>query len=294
MKTHTRLVVVTLCGLVAVTVTLLLLATPTTVGEPLTTLPVSAHEIESPADLPPVVFLHDPAWPSYAQTEITIFPEPPVVGQPAEICVWVVNTSAVTQTVAVDLAFANFGIGLPFTRIGSRTIDVPPAGRVKVCLNWIPPDAGHWCLQAVLHVPGFPDQISQRNIDIWETLLPGAPAVTVFPVGNPLTEAVPIHLELKPNPNRQDWGMSLSPTDFDLPSGGQMQVTLVVTPPLGAKSGYTRSHRGRRSNGVDRARTAVDRRLPQDGLAASAVASDARPALRRKRDHDRALSAVGR
>lgn len=237
MKSHTRLIVVTLCGLAAVIVVLLLLATPTTVGEPINVLPPPESEIESPTDLPPVVFLHDPAWPSYAQTEITVFPEPPVAGQPTEICVWVVNTSRVSQTVAVDLAFANFGIGLPFTPIGSRTILIPPLGRAKVCLNWIPPAEGHWCLQAVLHQAGQADQISQRNIDIWETLLPGVPAVTEFLVMNPLTEPLPIHLELKRNPIRQDWGMSLSPSDFDLPPGQVMMATLVVTPPVGAKLG---------------------------------------------------------
>jgi len=238
MKTHTRLVVVTLCGLTAVVVTLLLLATPTTVGAPITDLPSSIDEIAAPAAPPPVVFLHDPAWPSYAQTEITIFPDPPTAGQPSEICVWVVNTSGVSQTVAIDLAYANFGIGLPFTPIGSRSIIVPPLGRAKVCLNWIPPNVGHWCLQAVLHVPGFPDQISQRNIDIWEKLVPGVPAITEFLVMNPFTEALPIHLELKRNPTRQDWGMSLSPSDLPQVNPGQQVVaTLIVTPPLGAKVG---------------------------------------------------------
>ena len=104
---------------------------------------------------------------------------------------WVKNTSAVTQTVTIDLAFANFGIGLPFTPIGARTITIPPGREAKVCLNWIPPEVGHWCLQAVLHQANFPVQISQRNIDIWETLLPGVPALTEFLVSNPLTEPVP-------------------------------------------------------------------------------------------------------
>jgi hypothetical protein len=226
-----RFVVVTLCGLAAVIVVLLLLATPTIV------LPVSALEVGVPPDQPPVVFLDDPAWPPYAQTEITVFPEPPVAGQPTEICVWVVNNSNVTQTVTVDLAFANFGIGLPFTPIGSRTIDVPPLSRAKVCLTWIPPEAGHWCLQAVLHLFGFTDQVSQRNIDIWEKLQPGVPAYTEFPLRNLFTETLPIQLELKPNPTRKDWGMSLSPGLVNLRPGEEITVTLVVTPPLGAKLG---------------------------------------------------------
>ncbi len=238
MKSHTRFAVVTLCGLVAVIVVLLLLATPITVGAPIKDVPGYIPEREAPAALPPVIFLHDPAWPSYAQTEINVYPEPPIAGQPTDICVWVVNTSAVSQTVAVDLAFANFGIGLPFTPIGSRTITLPPLAHARVCLTWIPPEVGHWCLQAVLHQPNFPDQISQRNIDIWEKLLPGVPAITEFLVMNPLTEPWPIHLELKPNPNRPDWEMSLFPLDLGpLPPGQPLLATLVVTPPLGAKLG---------------------------------------------------------
>jgi hypothetical protein len=236
MKTSARLLL-TLCGPVVVIVVLLMLVTPSTVGAPTNLYPVSVDERAAPAAEPPVVFLNDPAWPPYAQTEITVFPDPPLAGQPTEICVWVKNTSAVTQTVAIDVTFANFGIGLPFTPIGSRTITIPPGREAKICLNWIPPEVGHWCLQAVLHQPNFADQISQRNIDIWETLLPGVPALTEFQVMNPLTEALPIHLELKRNPVRADWGMSLLPTDFDLSPGQSLLATLVVTPPLGVKLG---------------------------------------------------------
>ena len=237
MNSHTRLAVVTLCGLSIVLVILLFLATPATVGAPITDLPFSGDEPTAPAIDPPVVFLHDPAWPPYAQTEITVFPDPPNAGQPTEICVWVVNHSAVSQTVTIELAFANFGIGLPFTPIGARTITIPPGREAKVCLHWIPPEPGHWCLQAMLHVANFPVQISQRNIDIWETLLPGAPNFTEFLVGNPLTEPVPIQLQLKPNPARADWGMSLFPNEVILPPGQFMPVTMIVTPPLSVKLG---------------------------------------------------------
>ena len=236
MKIYTRLMV-SLCGPVVVIVALLAWVMPTTMSVPLNALPISRGELEAPSASPTIIFLHDPAWPPYAQTEITLFPEPPVAGQPTEICVWLANTTDVSQTVAVDLAFANFGIGLPFTPIGSRAIEVPPLAHVKVCLNWIPPAEGHWCLQVVLHQPDFPDLISQRNIDIWEKLLPGVPAVTVFPVGNPFSVSLPIHLELKPNPARQDWGMSLSPTDFNLLPGQSLMATLIVTPAVGAKLG---------------------------------------------------------
>jgi hypothetical protein len=235
MKTSARLLL-TLCGPLVVIVALLMLVTPASVGEPLTA-PIPGDELAAPSADPPVVFLHDPAWPTYAQTEITVDPDPPEAGQPSEICVWVKNNSAVSQTVSVNLAYANFGIGLPFTSLGSRVVTIPPGASVKVCWYWIPPAPGHWCLQAILQQPNFPDQISQRNIDIWEKLLPGVPAVTEFLVMNPFTEPAPIHLELKPNLQRQGWNMSLFPTDFVLAPGQPLWATLTVTPPLGAKLG---------------------------------------------------------
>ena len=185
----------------------------------------------------PAVFLHDPAWPSYAQTEITIHPEPPMLGQPTEICAWVVNTTGVSQTVRLEFGIANFGIGLPFTPIGAQTIVVPPYSQAKACVVWMPRLEGHWCIQAILRQPQQPDLVSQRNIDIWEALEPGVPAVTHFPVRNPLTTSVPIHLEIKPNPKLANWGLSVSPADFRLDPGRQLTATLVVTPPRGVPLG---------------------------------------------------------
>ena len=74
----------------------------------------------------PVIFPPDPGWPEYAQREITVDPEPPILGQPTEICAWVLNTTGVSQTVTLDFGIADFGIGLDFGPIGTRTIQVPP------------------------------------------------------------------------------------------------------------------------------------------------------------------------
>ena len=121
MKTHTRLLFVTLCSPVTVVAVLFLLMTPTPHGAPFAarsnTVVVNASE--ALAASPPVIFLHDPDWPSYAQTEITVFPEPPTAGHPSEICVWVINTSGISQTATIDLGFANFGsIGIQIGGIG--------------------------------------------------------------------------------------------------------------------------------------------------------------------------------
>jgi hypothetical protein len=237
MRTYARLLV-TLCAPAVVIVALLMLVTPASVGEPINALPISGDELAAPAAplAGPVVFVHDPSWPEYAQTEITLDPEPPIPGRPVEICAWVINTSDTPQTVTVDFGVANFGIGLPFTPIDSRTITVPPFSRAKTCVIWIPQQPGHWCLQAILHVPQFPDERSQRNIDIWEYLHPGIPADTVFPVQN--STGARTTIELSPTNIMPGWVAFFTPPVLtDMGVDETRPVTLTVVPPQGVLLG---------------------------------------------------------
>ncbi len=61
-----------------------------------------------------------PMDPVYAAREISIFPYPVMLGQPAEICVEIRNPTSEGQDVVVNFAWANFGIGLPFAPILGR------------------------------------------------------------------------------------------------------------------------------------------------------------------------------
>lgn len=180
---------------------------------------------------PPVIFPPDPGWPTYAQREITVNPEPPILGQPVLICAAVLNTSTQPQTVVLDFGIANFGIGLPFDPIGSRTVVVPPNGKAHSCVTWIPRQPGHRCLQVILHQPGQPDQLSQRNLDVWELLVAGEPAETVFPVRNPGTATDTIQLQLRNL--RAGWTAIVTPQELTLAGGESRLVTLTVTPPRG-------------------------------------------------------------
>ncbi len=189
------------------------------------------------AGQPPVVFLHDPLWPVYAQTEITVFPEPPAAGRPSEVCVWVANESNTAQTVTIDFGVSDFGIGMSFQTIGSRTISVAAQSRGVACMHWVPSKAARWCIQAVLHVPGYPDQTSQRNIDLWEVLTPGTASQVVFLVRNPSAVILTMQLQTRMNPARTGWSALLSATEMQLFPGQIVPVTLTVTPPPGAKLG---------------------------------------------------------
>ncbi len=240
MKTYVRYLVM-LCALSALVAIALLLAAPSAMGGSTTAILPPEHESQPANTLPPnkpeaqlpVIFPPDPGWPEYAQREITVHPEPPIPGQPTEVCAWVVNTTGTTQTVTLDFGVANFGIGLLFDPIGTRTIQVPPFAKVKACVVWVPREAGHWCIQVLLKQGDqYPVLKSQRNIDIWEVLTPGQPAHTVFPVRNS-TGAITT-IELSPTRILSGWAAYLTPPVLaDMGVGESRPVTLTVVPPPG-------------------------------------------------------------
>ena len=138
-------------------------------------------------DWPPVI-LHRARDPIYAESEITIEPYPPLAGEPTRICVELTNQS--DQPREVDVLFQlsqQLGIGLPFNPIDQQRVTIPPHSTLKVCTMWIPPRPGQFCVQIILHDPSglYVDQISQRNLDVNEVLLPGVEVPLVFPVRNP-------------------------------------------------------------------------------------------------------------
>jgi hypothetical protein len=117
----------------------------------------------------------------------TIEPYPPRAGEPTQICVELRNPTSVSQTVWVEFAWADFGIGLPFHPFHGQQVTLPPHSIVKKCTTWVPPFAGHFCAQIRLIDPQqcYADQVSQRNMDVNEILMPGVEVPFIFPVHNP-------------------------------------------------------------------------------------------------------------
>jgi hypothetical protein len=182
----------------------------------------------------PPVILHPFPDPTYAEREITVHPYPPKAGQPTEICVELRNPTDTPQDVQVQFAWANFGIGIPFTPIdGQRPVHLPAYSTVKTCIMWIPPAGGHFCLQAELFQPGTQPQRSQHNIDVAEPLTPGVAHSLTFPVGNPFSHPVTVTLGLIPH--LDGWHIKLSQDVLpNMKPGEVREVTLTVTPPAGA------------------------------------------------------------
>ena len=74
----------------------------------------------------PPIPIHRPGDPPYAEREISIEPYPPRAGEPTEICVELRNPTDSPQTIWVEFAVANFGIGLPWHAFHGQLVTLPP------------------------------------------------------------------------------------------------------------------------------------------------------------------------
>lgn len=149
-------------------------------------------------DVPPVHLPPD-VQPPWKEPEISVIPDPPVVGQPAQICVELQNPLNVAKTVTVEFAVADFGAGIGFTPVGTQNFTLPPNSLNTYCINWTPTAGGtlHRCILVTLKQPGYQDMRSQRNVNL-VGLLPGQLPELDIPllVRNP--DGVPHKLELVP------------------------------------------------------------------------------------------------
>ena len=120
-------------------------------------------------DVPPVHLPPD-VQPPYMEQEISLIPDPPVIGQPGQICVELQNPLDVARNVTVDFSVADFGAGIWFTSVGTQAFTLPPNSIDDYCINWTPAAGGtlHRCIEVTLMQAGWQDQTSQRNINVVE------------------------------------------------------------------------------------------------------------------------------
>jgi uncharacterized repeat protein (TIGR01451 family) len=118
-------------------------------------------------DVPPVQ-LPTNVNPPWEEPEISFEPDPPVVGRAGKICIDLQNPLPYTRTVTVDFSVADFSAGVPFTPVGSTTVNLPPNSYGKYCINWTPGTGGtlHRCVLATLKQSKYPDMRSQHNVDL--------------------------------------------------------------------------------------------------------------------------------
>ena len=138
-------------------------------------------------DVPPV---HLPlnVNPPWEEPEITFDPSPPVVGVAGKMCVELQNPLSVPKVVTIEYAVADFGAGIPFTPFATKTFTLPPNSLDRYCVDWTPAAGGtlHRCALITLKQDGFPDQRSQRNVDVRRVEVPNLADLDIpFIIGNP-------------------------------------------------------------------------------------------------------------
>jgi len=175
--------------------------------------------------------------PSYAESEIVINPDPPVVGQPTTFAAQVRNNSDYTQTISLQFGWADFGFGIPFTTTNvvptQTVIMLGPHLSTTVSANWTPPYSGNFCVQILLMNKQTGESLrSQRNIYAIEVPENECESfIKQFLLQNPTPETVTVTIGVGTFNFPPDWDYSVSPTEAVLGPYESITVTVVITPP---------------------------------------------------------------
>ena len=150
-------------------------------------------------DVPPIS-VHKPHEKRYAESELSIDPDPPQLGQESRVSTVLHNTGDITATVDLEFGWAKFGMGLTFTTTGmipsTLAVTLGPQEMITTEVGWTPTLTGHQCVLVRLtdHDGLYEPQESQRNVDVEERPPCGQTKVFTFTVYNdsPFTTTVDI------------------------------------------------------------------------------------------------------
>lgn len=195
-------------------------------------------------DVPPVHLPH--AEPPWMEREIVFLPDPPVVGQPGQVCIRLQNPLPAARVVTVNFNWAAFGAGIGFTPLGSLiNLTLPPNSNALYCITWTPTSIGpsddyHRCILVKLSQDGWQDQFSQHNVDLVRTPRIDLSRVRVpVLIANP--DPVPHELELRTQTYGIDpyWRVQLltpegGPPPSILMGDGSVRLLLQLTPAMAA------------------------------------------------------------
>jgi hypothetical protein len=195
----------------------------------------------------PPVPLGNPQEPSYAESEIVINPDPPVVGQPTTFSAQVRNNSDYSQTITLQFGWADFGVGIPFTNTNVTpaftVLTLGPNMTTTVSADWIPPYSGNFCVQIILTNEETGEELhSQRNIHVVEVpKVPCESFVRDFWLQNATSLTVTVTLGESAINLPAGWEYTVNPTETILAPYEGITVTLVITPPceLGSPAWFT-------------------------------------------------------
>ena len=175
--------------------------------------------------------------PSYAESEISITPDPPRAGVPTVFTAKLRNLSSFTQTILVEFGWADFGFGIAFTNTNviptQMLVHLAPYQVSAVTAQWIPAFSGHYCIQIRLtNLETHEHLLSQRNVDVIQ-----APGTTCEPIHkefllqNPTSLPITVTIGSSAVNLPPGWNYTVNPTTAVLHPYQKITVTLVITPP---------------------------------------------------------------
>jgi hypothetical protein len=168
-------------------------------------------------DRPPIQ-VHKPHERPYAETELSINPDPPQVGQPAQVCSEILNSNSTPATVTLKFGWAKFGMGIPFTTTNMSPVvqDLWVGANLTntACVTWTPVYSGPQCVQVMLMHPNgeYEHQISQRNVRVVEDQPCGVTRVFSFTVYNDSPFTVTVDIGIAPFNVPADWVVTTQPS----------------------------------------------------------------------------------
>jgi hypothetical protein len=184
-------------------------------------------------DIPPIP-IHKPHEKNYAETELSIDPDPPQLGQEARVSAVVQNNGPTLSEATLEFGWARFGMGIPFTTTGmepyTRTVQAAPGMTVTAWVTWTPVFSGHHCVMVKLIDPAgdYEDLISQRNVDVVERPPCGETKTFTFTVYNEQTSPVTVEIGMITFDVPANWLVSTEPSET-LELGPQAEGVVSVT-----------------------------------------------------------------
>jgi hypothetical protein len=191
-------------------------------------------------DIPPIP-LHKPHEKVYAETELSIEPDPPRLGQEAKVSAVLQNNGPTLSEATVEFGWAKFGVGIPFTTTGmvpyTRTVQAAPGVTVTASATWTPVFSGSHCVMVKLIDPDgdYEDLVSQRNVDVVERPACGEELTHSFAVYNDQTSAVTVKIGVITFDVPPDWIVSTEPSatlELGPLSEGTISVTVNIPCPI--------------------------------------------------------------
>jgi hypothetical protein len=142
----------------------------------------------------------------YAWSSILVNPNPPRVGEVAEIIFPLKNPGPGELVVErIEARIAQFGMGVPWEElppIGPFVLPAHPEAVVEAAARWTPRTAGHRCVRASIFTRDLPDPvIVGRNLDVIRAGKEEGNWRVPFHLGNPERVRVPIELRHDGSPS---------------------------------------------------------------------------------------------